>query len=201
MKCNTLWIIASFYIGNVTTQPIDIRPATANDLPSILELDQRVTYEFFKPLLVYTYNHLGIKQNVDNDLEQELQDDVQTFPHIIQTKSTKQLHVACNTEKNILCGLLVFHKKENSEIILELLLIDKNYRNQGIGKMLVRSACKAFEGIKAVTVYPIQFNNENTLKFYESLGFKNLGVGPSDKVNSHGIPYSDIYYHFKLDIH
>ena len=197
---NTLLIIAFFCVDNITTQPIDIRPATADELPSILELDKRVTYEFFKPLFIDIYNKLGIKNDIDHDLNEELKTDEQTFSLIIKMQSTERLHVAWDKAQNIPCGLLVFHKETNNEIILDLLLVDKNYRNQGIGKRLVHSAYKAFDGIKTITVYPVQFNNGNTLKFYESLGFKNLGVGPSDKINIYGIPYSDMYYYFKLDI-
>lgn len=197
---NTLLIIAFFCVDNITTLPIDIRPATADEIPSILELDYRVTFEFFKPQFINIYNKLGIKNDIDHDLNEELKSDAQTFSLIAKMEGAERLHVAWDTAQNIPCGLLVFHKETNNVIILDLLLVDKNYRNQGIGKRLVRSAYKAFDGIKTIIVYPVQFNNENTLKFYESLGFKNLGVGPADKINCYGIPYSDMYYYFKLDM-
>ncbi|MDR3647236.1 MAG: GNAT family N-acetyltransferase [Candidatus Babeliales bacterium] len=165
-----------------------------------MELDRKVTYEFFKPLFIDIYTNLGIKNDIDNDLEEELKNDSQTFSNLIQSNGIERLHVAWDTLQNIPCGLLLFHKEENNEIMLDLLLVDKNYRGQGIGKRLVNSTYKTFDGIKIVTVYPVQFNNKNTLKFYESLGFKNLGVGPFDKINIYGIRYSDMYYHFKLDM-
>lgn len=200
IKHSLILILFLMLTTTIINASIDVRPAATGELSSILELDYRVTYEFFKPLFIDTYNKLGIKKNVDHDLEEELKSDAQTFSNSIQANGLERLHVSWDTVQSIACGLLVFHKEENNGIMLDLLLVDKNYRNQGIGKKLVISACKAFDDIKTVTVYPLQFNNENTLKFYKSLGFKNLGAGPSDKINSHGIRYSDMYYYFKLDI-
>lgn len=194
-----LAILIIFYSISMA-QHIDIRPPNLNELPSVLELDERVTYEFFKPLYTDMYNHLKLNRDVDKDLQEELADDKKTFPTLIKDQGSERLHIAWDAEQKKPCGLLVFSKQENSEVILDLLLVDKHYRGKGIGRALVYSVFQAFENIKTIIVYPVQLNNEGTLKFYKALGFKDLGVGPEDNINSHGIRYSDMYYYFRLDI-
>ena len=186
-------------LSNIIYSSTEIRPATATEIPAILELDRTVTYEFFKQLFIDAYNLLGLTRDVDQDLEEELESDAQSFPKLAQADSPERLHIAWDTETHAPCGLLVFHL-ENDEIILDLLLVDAAYRGQGIGKKLVRSIFSVFRDAKKVTVYPMQYNNDTTLKFYEALGFKNFGVGSNEKLNSHGIPYSKIYYHYELNL-
>jgi Acetyltransferase (GNAT) family. len=199
MKYVSLLCVIAFY-SNVVTQPIDIRPASMNELPSVLELDERVTYEFFKPLYTALYQHLNVNRDVDKDLQEELVGDAENFPQLIDSWGAERLQIAWDVENNIPCGLLVFSQHAHNEVLLDLLLVDKNYRGKGIGKKLVRSVVQIFKDIKAMIVYPIQFNNDDTLKFYESLGFKNFGLASEDKINSHGIRHSDMYYYFRLDM-
>lgn len=178
---------------------IEIRPACIEEIPAVLEIDRKVTYEFFKPLFIDAYSSIGIERDVDQELEKELVLDAQLFSELAQTQGLERLHIAWDTIHNIPCGLLVFHL-EDAEIVLDLLLVDAAYRKQKIGKRLLLSMLEVFNDATKVTVYPLIYNNESTLKFYEAFGFKNLGVGPTDKLNIHGIPYSTMYYHFELTL-
>ncbi len=178
---------------------IEIRPAHIEEIPAVLELDRKVTYEFFKQLIIDAYDQIGIKRDVDKELEKELTLDAQLFSELAQAEGLERLHIAWDTIHKVPCGLIIFHLEE-TEIILDLLLVDAAYRKQKIGKKLVQSMFEVFSDATKVTVYPLIHNNDNTLKFYEAFGFKNLGVGPSDKLNIHGIPYSKMYYHFELKL-
>lgn len=193
-------LLAAIFCNNIYSQLIDIRPATVQDLPAIFELDERISYEFFKPLYTNIYQHLNVDRDVDRDLQKELELDTESFPNIINNSGLERLHVAWDTENNILCGIIVFSRQNNHEILLDLLLVDKNYRGKGIGKQLVNSMFSVFKDIKVVNVYPFKFNNENVLKFYELLGFKNCDLISEDKISIHDIRYIDLYYHFRLEV-
>lgn len=199
MKRLSLVLVTAFY-STIFAHLVDIRQPTAQELPAVLELDQRVTYEFFKPLYAALYQQLNVSRDVDKDLEAELVADAESFAKLINNNGAERLHIAWDVENNVPCGLLVFSQLDNHELLLDLLLVAKNYRGKGIGKKLVRSMFQVFKNTKAVNVYPIQCNNESTLKFYESLGFKNLGAASENKINSHGIRHSDIYYYFRLEM-
>lgn len=180
--------------------PIIIRPAQIEELKEAFDLDARVTFEFFKPLLLKSYSHLIDPKNIDDLLNSDLVTEEKLLSEAIKTPENKRLHIAYDTNKKCIAGLLLFHKeKELAE--LDLLLVDKDYRNRGIGKRLVYSVLDVFNDITTITVHPLKIDNNATLKFYESLGFKNLGSGPSDKINTFGVRYSDMYFMYKLDVH
>jgi GNAT superfamily N-acetyltransferase len=197
MKQLLFFLFIFFSINSYSA--IEIRPAHSEEIPAVLELDRKVTYEFFKPLFIDAYQYLGLKRDVDKELEKELALDAQLFSELAQAQGLERLHIAWDTMHNIPCGLIAFHL-EDTEIILDILLVEAAYRAQKIGKRLLQSMFEVFSNAAKVTVYPLIYNNSSTLKFYEALGFKNLGVGPADKLNIHGIPYSKIYYHFELTL-
>lgn len=195
--------VAIIFVITSTSRANDnivIRAARFEDLKEILALDRRVTYEFFKPLFVSIYEHLGINQDAVHDLEIELADGEASFPEYTKPESQTKLYAAFDSSDNSPYGLIVFHQHDDITIEIDLLEVDANYRNKGVGRKLISSALHAFAGIKKCIVYPIQYNNESTLSFYQSLGFKNLGKGPADKKNSHGISYADMYFFYELII-
>ena len=196
---NYLLLLIMIFSSTVFAQ-IDIRPAMLHELPQILELDQRITYEFFKPLYATVYEHLQLTNDADADLQKELAADAQSFPEIIAEQGATRLHIAWDTDSDVPCGLLLFSQQDNKEVTLDLLLVAKEYRGKGIGKRLVHSIFQAFTAIPAVNVFPLQYSNDATLKFYHALGFKNLGPDLRDETNVHGIRLSDLYYYFRLDI-
>ncbi len=179
---------------------IVVRPAAMADVPEVLELDRHVTYEYFKPLYVKAYPHLPLGQDPDRFLEPELQQDEKTFYDCVKNPGNTRLHIAYDSNSKRIGGLIVFHKEHEDTIELDLLLVDKDYRKMGIGRKLVYNAVATFKYIKTCIVYPVRHKNDATLKFYQSLGFKNLGVCPLDKMNPYGIKYSDMYFYFRLDV-
>ena len=97
--------------------------------------------------------------------------------------------------------MIYFHRQEDRQSIeIDLLLVDQSHRGKGIGKQLVRAACKAFEGIKICDVYSFKRENSTTLTFYEKIGFINMGDGPVDRINSYGISFAELYFHYRLDV-
>lgn len=178
---------------------IEIRHVCIQEIPAVVELDRKVTYEYFKQRYIDAFDYLGIERNVDKEIEKELALDAQLFSQLAEAKELERLHIAWDTTHKVPCGLILFHL-EDAEIVLDILLVDAAYRAQGIGKKLMQSIFGVFSDATKITVYPLIHNNGDTLKFYEAFGFKNLGVGPTDKLNIHGIPYSKMYYHFELTL-
>ncbi len=186
-----------------------------DQIKEIMEFDYRVSFEFFKPLYLKHYSHFEFGKNPDFYLEEEIKNDESFFEKCIQDqelesrlKESQQIffdeHIGKDRlliafdNKNQCIGGLISFSKNNDVLTLELLLVDKKYRKQGIGKKLVKCAIETFKDIKEAIVYPVRFGNENTLKFYESLGFVNLGFGPKDKKNAYGISYEEMHFYYKL---
>lgn len=188
-----------FQIAFKSYENIVVRPAEEKDLPQVFELDRRVTFEFFQPLFKETYAQLGIVQNVESDLNDELTTACKWFPECVKAHGSERLYIAWDTLHDLPCGLIVFHQNDIDTVEIDLLEIDAAYRGIGIGKRLVQSIFDAFSTTKTCIVYPLRSKNENTLKFYASLGFKNLGIDPRPK-RVHGIPCADLYCYLRYDV-
>ncbi len=177
-----------------TQETISIRPAITQDLPAILALDEEITYDFFKPLYLTHYKDYPNGQNPDLFLSKELIEDKKMFPEYVKQHGNDRLYVAYDNNKNIPAGFLVFHRSNKSSMWLELLFIHKDYRRMGLGKKLIETALRVFQGIDTCHVYPLRFGNNVTLKFYEHLGFVNQGIAP--KTNSYGANSAEWYFHY-----
>ncbi len=188
-----------FQIAFKSYENIVVRPAEEKDLPQVFELDRRVTFEFFQPVFEATYAHLGIKQNPESDLNDELATAREWFPECVKAQGSERLYIAWDTLHDLPCGLIVFHQNDADTVEIDLLEIDPAYRGIGIGKRLVQSIFDAFSTTKSCLVYPLRYKNDDTLRFYYALGFKNLGIDPRPK-SVHGIPCADLYWYLRLDV-
>jgi GNAT superfamily N-acetyltransferase len=193
-----LFLILSFQNAWCASDAIVIRSIVQEDVQPLLALDREITHEFFTPVFEKTYELLGIDRDAQRDLEEELSFDEESFSDCVNSAGDERLYIAYDQMQHTYCGFIMYHKVDRQSVEIDLLMVDKLYRNKGIGKKLVRSIFQAFDGIKSCVVYPLQFFNESTLIFYESLGFINCGVGPHDKINTHDIKYSDLYFHYQL---
>ena len=184
--------MVSLYIN---TQNITIRFAQVADLTSVCDLDRMVTYEYFKPLYQEHFTHFELGCNPDPFLEKELAADVTDFKQLL-TSNANHILIALDVERIV--GILIFHQ-ESTSLELDLLLIDEQYRKQGIGKKLVDAMLAANQDATHCNVYVIR-GNHPALKFYEKLGFINLGIPHKEKQNIYGISYADMYWHYELRI-
>lgn len=182
-----------------TTQAllIEVRPITQQDLAAAVELDRQISFDFFEPLYALGYPEFSFGQHPHDFLERELLEDAKEFALCIEAQGDQRLFVA--KWSNQIVGLILFHRKD--EILwLDLLLVDAKNRGLGIGKALVYKACAFWKECLYCDVCPFKRANSDTLKFYEAIGFKKLGDGPSDRINAYGERYSDLYYYYRLDI-
>ena len=154
--------------SNLVTAMV-IRPARDSDLEAVLELDYKVSFEFFKPLFVTGYPDTYGK-NVDEFLQLELSEDVKMFPEYIKNTDKQGLFIAEDIVQHKPVGLITFTKEYDGNVVIDLLMVDQAYRGTGIGKQLVLAARDRFAGIRSMSVYPLRFANEATLKFYKKFG-------------------------------
>ncbi len=179
---------------------ITVRPAQETDLPSIYHLDRAVSFEYFKPLYLKAYAHLDLGKNPDYYLELELEEDKVWFPKCIQGETDDKFIVAHNASNNTITGFIIVHKEKDSVGIIDLLLILKEYRGQGIGKALVHQTFEVLPEVKTWEVTPFRLENKDTLAFYEKLGFKNMGIPTFTETSIYGFPYSELYFQYQLDL-
>ncbi len=179
---------------------ITLRPAQETDLPGIYCLDRTVSFEYFKPLYLKGYAHLDLGKNPDHYLELELEEDKDWFAQCIRGETNEHFIIAQDTSNHTIAGFIIAHQETDSVGIIDLLLILKEYRGQGIGKDLVHQALTMLPGITSCDVTPFRLENKNTLTFYEKLGFKNIGIPTSTQTGIYGIPPSELYFHYKLDL-
>lgn len=194
-----IFIIFLLIKSNSIFSEIEIRFAKQNELQDILEFDRQVSFEFFKPLYETYYSNFALGKNPNYYLELDIKNDAKSFPDYINSINNKRILIAFDNKKNCIVGLLTFHKEEKL-LELDLLLISKDNRKQGIGKKLVHKSLSTFSNIDQCVVYPLKFGNDSALKFYESLGFENLGSYNSDELNSYGIKYKDMHFYYKMRI-
>ncbi len=192
-------LITSFLNASGT---VVVRPAQMHELNAIMELDRRVAFEFFKPLYLQSYAHLPCGQDPDFYLERELGQDREWFAEFLQggKSGDYRLLVACDVTAQRPIGLLLFHRKDELSLELDLLLVDKAARGLGVGKSLILQALATFEDITICDVYPFRFGNDATLAFYEKMGFVRLGLGPIERMSSYGIPYAELYFYYRLTL-
>lgn len=183
----------------VSLNSLEIRFPVIEELKKIMQFDREVSLDYFKPLYENYYSDLVTSGTPEYYLELELVNDEIDFPSYINMEKDQAMFIAYNEKTDSIIGLITFHKNNNA-LILDLLLVDKSFRNQGIGKKLVAQSFRVFDDIKECIVCPLRFGNENTLKFYETLGFKNYGPHLSGQLNFYGIKYSDMYFYYKLKI-
>ena len=192
-----MWIL----LGCTNTQAsIEFRKAHKGDLPGLFQVDREVTDEYFKPLYRNAYSHLCIGQDPDFYLDKELKEDIAWFEECISLESNYSLYVAVDGIPQDVAGFIISHKEDKTTLLIDLLLVCKKYRNKGIGKELVRSTIGVFKDVQTCVVYPFGCSeNQTTLNFYRSVGFKDLGPADVDK-EAYGIPYIDLYRYLRLDL-
>ena len=175
---------------------IHVRLASVDDLPALFELDYLVSFEFFKPLYEKGYAHLSIGRDAEKWLMEEFRFDLEWFSQIVREQHDNRLYAAFDNSNGKSCGLVIIKKVRQKEAELLLLMVHPHYRGQGIGKKLVMTAIKGFDALERCHVFPLRFCNRATQRFYEKIGFVNLGIGPKNRYNLYGIPYADMYLHF-----
>ncbi len=193
----TLLLLSIFYCNLTPTlfAHIVIREAIQEDLPALFEFDRTISYEYFLPLYSTGYSHLPIGKDPEYYLALELEYEKQWFQECING-TAESLWIAYDQLHHTIAGLIIAHQESRHTMEIDLLFVAQEYRGKGIGKILIHHAIEEFPKIVTCEVYPLKFANDPTLTFYQAVGFINQGEPADDKVNLHGIPYKDMYFHF-----
>ena len=168
-------IVFCLFISTIQLASMSVRSATHADIPEALNLSWKVSIEYFEPFFRSCYSEMSLGQDPLYYLKIDAMRDAQSFSECVSSEGFNRLYIACDQNTQKIVGLIVFHQEENNAEI-DLLLIDKEYRNKGIGKKLVFSAFQTFKSSALWQVYVFS-RNEEALKFYRSLGFVDAGLG------------------------
>lgn len=171
---------------------IKIRSANLCDMQALIELDAKVTAEYFLPLYKKIFPNL---QDPEAHLKQELQVDEEIFEEATLNPRTRAIQIAFNEDVNELAGFIVFNQQSDDVVLIELLVVSKNYRGQKVGNNLVDTVFHIYPHAKICEVYTLQ--QDTVWQFYEKIGFARLGVGPSNKTNFYGQKYSEAYFWYR----
>lgn len=185
---------------------VEVRKPTREDLDSIIEMDRRVSLEFFVPLFQYYYDSFQVAKNPTEKLLADVEDDKALLLEIIEeTDSSQTCLIAWDTDQNQCVGLIVFSRYENGTEVgcedtgpaveIDLLLVDEAYRGKKIGQSLVGQALATFDGCIQAVVSPFKENNERTRKFYEKCGF--IEKGKPHGTNSWGVERALVYCRYE----
>ena len=201
MSKNNIWLILLLFSCSTIQGSIEIREACMDDLAVLQQIDHEVTYEYVKPLYLKAYSHLCIGKDPDFYLAQKLNKDIVWFEECILSESTYSIYLALDARTQDAAGLIVVHKENETSLLIDLLLVRKKYRYQGAGKGLVRLAISSFTDVCSCIVYIFGCpENQNTLNFYKSVGFKDLGPADIDKKAYGVIPYRDLLHYLRLNL-
>lgn len=146
---------------------INIRPAQQDDLEAVLELDRIISWEYFKPLFLQ-YTGLILSQKPDELLEDDLKKDRTMLSEGINHINNQRLLVAC--DQNDIVGFASY-QKEDLNIHVNLIFINKEYRNRKIGKRLMDSVLHTFADTRSCTLFVLD-KNISACRMYEAYGFK-----------------------------
>jgi ribosomal protein S18 acetylase RimI-like enzyme len=203
------WIIIVIYFFMVMqsaiaisqdTPRVIIRPGIHADIAPALELDRRVTIEYFKMLFTTYYTDLPIAYNPDYYLGLDLNFDKKLFADCVNMISCERLYVAFDQELGKLAGFVAFHKESDCVGEIYLLMIDKEYRRLGLGKKLIDAAINSMADIDFWGLY-VHTHNQEARTFYASLGFEYLGLGPKADIKIYpGITYGQIFVYLGMPV-
>ena len=188
-------LVALLNSSTALSEPALIRRASHDDIASALELDWRVSVEFFKPLFMHAYQ-TTLGKDPDYYIELDMVNDKKVFTGCVNGEGKHHLYVACDEENMHVVGLILFHAHDETTFEIDLLLVDNAYRRLGLGKRLINAALEQFPSAETCIVYVFS-HNEPALRFYESIGFVNLGPGPADRNTIYGLTYEQVYVYCK----
>lgn len=174
---------------------IKIRDGTLDDIKELVKLQESIVLDHY--VRVYSdpaYAHLPISKDTYNIFKKELEH----FDKDLEQYIDKNLYVAFDIVNNRIAGYLTTHQSaiNKSKLVLDLLMVHKDYRGQGIGKNLIVHSILNKE-IRSCILYTLRYNNDKTRTFYENLGFTYEGIGPCE--DSGKVSNPDIFVHYKFD--
>lgn len=139
-----------------------IRHATEHDITSILQI---VNYEILNSTVIYDYNERNLEQQTD------------WFK--LKQKNNMPIIVAVNDNTIVGFGSYsIFRPWDAYKLSLEhSIYVDKDYRSQGIGKLLMIELINLAkkEGYHTM-VAGIDTSNNRSIEFHKNFGFKEIGV-------------------------
>ena len=127
IKYITIILLTCIYIPKAIAH-YDIRLASPEDLNVIMELDNDVSNEYFKPLLLQYSEFKTNPQAADNLLSKEIKNEWLWLADCIAKKNQQRLFVAYHDKKCV--GFVATHLYDNHTIVIDLIILDVAYRRK-----------------------------------------------------------------------
>ncbi|CDK30118.1 GNAT family N-acetyltransferase [Candidatus Babela massiliensis] len=185
-------ILLAICVIQTLNSNIIIRPALEPDLLEIINLDRKVSWEYFKPIFLQ-YTGLPLAENPEELLEKDLEFDKEMFIQSIHNQNNRYLNIAINSDKIV--GFIAF-RVEKSTIYIELILVDKDYRYKKIGQRLIDTMISNFKNIDSIGLIVLD-KNISAIKFYQTYGFKQQEM-PKDINLPKDYPHIYLFYRFDV---
>lgn len=119
------------------------------------------------------------EKNYDNTVEDiEVKD---YFKNVIQDKNNILLGYK---ENNIVVGYIYLKHMSNNEYLIDGLYVEVEYRNKGIGKVLLQSGIDVLKELRCDHIdIKVLYANEVAMKLYKYIGFEEYRVTMRKKLN------------------
>lgn len=153
-----------------------VRLASAEDLKAIIELDVRISDEYFKPLFLQYSEFEGKEQDVEKMLSDEVESDTVWFTSCIAMEKEQRLYVAYNDTTPV--GFVACHKQDDTIVVIDLLMIDASCRGKGVGKQLIQTCVQTFPKVSACMLVVLDKNKQACVA-YEKIGFVLMDEKPA----------------------
>lgn len=125
------------------------------------------------PIIKILLTDLSGHEMTDNDLIDRIE--------MIRNSKIDKLFIGLNDDETVV-GLLAFRIRENIEEVsrygeISAIIVDENYRNQGVGNQLIEFAENYARTLKCKGTWLVSGfgREENAHKFYTSNGYKTTG--------------------------
>ena len=193
LLCSPNWLAA-----------LDVEFAQHNDFSNLMLLNRDVSREFFLPLFQSKpYKCSKLSDNPSQWLYQEVLEDSWRFRQAIDKRRGNRLLVA-RTSDGHMVGLLLYHFA-GEQAILDLFMVHRSMRRQGVGRALVKAALDSAttqheQPVKKWGVWALRYNNDDTLKFYNKMGFKPSKAPQPEACNRVGEPLVKTHCFLMLNV-
>ncbi len=194
-----------FSIFAAQSAEITIRLAEPEDLPLLATLSKQIINEHFREVLINGYPTSPVVQNPEI-LSTYLANMTTAFESIFEEKqlrdTSQRLFVAIQQKNEpTIVGFCFSQQISENQAYIRYIVVDKNYRHQGVGKDLLTATLSSYPHITSCELRTFAYANDRVQAFYEKYGFVSDKI-PAPLQNKHS-EYSDtitfILYHLDIE--
>lgn len=197
--------ITIVYTISTQSSEILIRRTQLNDFQSLIALSEKIINEYFQTVICAGYPESPIVQHqillhtYCKNMSQAFAG-IFTEPQLADTQQRLLSAVLAHDEQMVV-GFCFSQQISPNQAYIRYLIVDKKYRNNGIGDALLKATLDSYPHITSCELKTFAYGNDKTHRFYEKHGFISDKIGaPLQKQYS---DYSDtitfVLYHLDIE--